>query len=188
MKMIIWSSRMIMVSWRKSLAHMAWISLLVAGVSGPPVAAQQASAGLTQPTVDDAQAKPTPDVDQANLNELPDSPGATLAQAQATSDQQTTPSQSSATQAGASQTSASRTSAGQGTPPPQKPVGTAAAEAPSTSGVAASEPAGVAIAPAKQRRVRTIVIRTGAIIGAAVAVGVVVGLTEGTSSKPPGAH
>ncbi len=73
-------------------------------------------------------------------------------------------------------------------PPPQKPVGTAAAEAPSASGVAASQPAGVAVAPAKQRRVRTIVLRTGAIIGAGVAVGSVVALTAGTSSKPPGAH
>jgi len=67
-------------------------------------------------------------------------------------------------------------------------VGTAAAETPNTSGIAASEPAGVAIAPAKQRRARTIIIRTGAIIGAAVAVGVVIALTEATGSKPPGAH
>ena len=72
--------------------------------------------------------------------------------------------------------------------PSQKPVGTAAAEAPSASGIAASQPAGVAIAPAKQRRVRTIVLRTGAIIGAGVAVGTVVALTAGTSSKPSGAH
>lgn len=71
---------------------------------------------------------------------------------------------------------------------PQKPVGTAAAEAPNASGVAASQPAGVAMAPAKQRRVRTIILRTGAIIGAGVAVGSVVVLTAGTSSKPPGAH
>jgi hypothetical protein len=46
----------------------------------------------------------------------------------------------------------------------------------------------VAIAPEKQRRVRTIVIRVGAIIAAGVAVGIVVGLSEATSSKPPGAH
>lgn len=71
---------------------------------------------------------------------------------------------------------------------PQRPVGTAAAEAPYVSGVAASQPAGVAIAPAKQRRLRTILIRTGAIIGAGVAIGTVVALSEGTSSKPPGAH
>jgi len=71
---------------------------------------------------------------------------------------------------------------------PQKPVGTAAAEAPSATGVAASQPAGIAMAPAKQRRVRTIILRTGAIIGAGVAVGSVVALTAGTSSRPPGAH
>ncbi len=70
----------------------------------------------------------------------------------------------------------------------QQPVGTAAAPTFTTSGVAASQPAGVAIAPEKQRRVRTIVIRVGAIIAAGVAVGTVVGLTEATSSKPPGAH
>jgi cytoskeletal protein RodZ len=71
---------------------------------------------------------------------------------------------------------------------PQKPVGTAAAGAIPASGIAASQPAGVAVAPAKQHRVRTIVIRMGAIIGAGVAVGSVVALTEGTSSKPPGAR
>lgn len=62
------------------------------------------------------------------------------------------------------------------------------AETPNASGVAASQPAGVAIAPAKQRRVRTLVLRTGALIGAGVAVGSVIALTAGTSSKPPGAH
>jgi hypothetical protein len=71
---------------------------------------------------------------------------------------------------------------------PQKPVGTAAAETPSASGVAASQPAGVAIAPAKQRRVRTIVLRVGALVGVGVAVGTVVALTRATPSKPPGAR
>jgi len=71
---------------------------------------------------------------------------------------------------------------------PQKPVGTAAAETSKASGVAASQPAGVAIAPAKQRRVRMVVIRVGAILGAGAAVGTVVALTQATPSKPPGAH
>jgi hypothetical protein len=71
---------------------------------------------------------------------------------------------------------------------PQKPVGTAAAETPNASGVAASQPAGVAIAPAKQRRVRTIVLRVGALVGAGVAIGTVVALTRATPPKPPGAH
>jgi hypothetical protein len=43
----------------------------------------------------------------------------------------------------------------------QKPAGTAAAGAIPVSGIAASQPAGVAIAPAKQRRVRTIVFKDG---------------------------
>ncbi len=71
---------------------------------------------------------------------------------------------------------------------PQRPVGTAAAEAPTVSGVTAAQPAGVAIAPAKQRRVRTLVLKVGAIVGAGVAVGTVIALTAATSSKPPGAH
>jgi hypothetical protein len=73
-------------------------------------------------------------------------------------------------------------------PSPEKPVGTAASGIMPASGIAASQPAGVAIAPAKQHRVRTILIRTGAIIGAGVAVGSVVALTEATPSRPPGAH
>lgn len=71
---------------------------------------------------------------------------------------------------------------------PQQPVGTAAAPAPVVTGTAAARPAGVAVAPAKQHRVRTIVIRVGAIAGAAVALGTVVALTEATGSRPPGAH
>lgn len=70
----------------------------------------------------------------------------------------------------------------------QRPVGTAAAEAPKVNGVTAARPAGVAIAPAKQHRVRTIVIRTGAILGAGVALGAVIALASATPSKPPGAH
>jgi cytoskeletal protein RodZ len=73
-------------------------------------------------------------------------------------------------------------------PAPQKPVGTAAAEAPNVTAVAASQPAGIAMAPPKQHRVRTIVLKTGAIIGAGVAIGAVVALTSATPSKPPGAH
>lgn len=71
---------------------------------------------------------------------------------------------------------------------PQHPAGTAAAEAPKVTGITAAEPAGVAIAPAKQHRVRTIVLKVGAIIGAGAAIGTVVALSAGTSSKPPGAH
>ena len=123
--------------------------------------------------------------------ELPDSPGTTLAKSQPPAFPQ-----SAAPQSQSSSVPPSPQEQDQTAPPPQtqaqpaaqKPVGTAAAEPTHAGGIAASQPAGVAIAPAKQRRTRTIVIRTAAIIGAAVAVGVVVGLTEATGSKPPGAH
>ena len=62
------------------------------------------------------------------------------------------------------------------------------AGSPGSGGNNGCSAAGVAVAPAKQRRVRTIVIRVGAIVGAGVAVGSVVALTAATSSKPPGAH
>jgi hypothetical protein len=70
----------------------------------------------------------------------------------------------------------------------QQPVGTAAAEAPNTTGVMASKPAGAAIAPAKQRRVRMLLIKVGAVVGAGVAVGAVAALSSGSPSRPPGSH
>lgn len=72
--------------------------------------------------------------------------------------------------------------------PTQKPVGTAAAETPATTGVAASNPAGAAIAPAKQRRTRELFIKVGAILGAGVAVGTVAALAAASPSKPAGAN
>lgn len=70
----------------------------------------------------------------------------------------------------------------------QAPVGTAAAESPVTTGVAASKPAGTAIAPSEQKRSRSLLIKIGALVGAGVAVGTVMALSLGTSSKPPGAR
>ncbi len=68
--------------------------------------------------------------------------------------------------------------------PPQQPVGTAAAPYEKPTGVAGSRPAGAAIAPAKQRRVRAIVIRVGLVLAAGAAVGAVVGLSKATHSTP----
>lgn len=70
----------------------------------------------------------------------------------------------------------------------QLPVGTAAARTTNTTGVAVSEPAGAVMAPAKQRRVRLLVIKVGAIIGAGAAIGAVAALSAGSPSKPPGSH
>lgn len=67
---------------------------------------------------------------------------------------------------------------------PPAPVGTAAAPYEKGIGVAASRPAGVVIAPAKQRRSRSFLIKTGLLIGAAVAVGTVVALSSASPSQP----
>lgn len=71
---------------------------------------------------------------------------------------------------------------------PREPLGTAAAEHLPTTGIAASRPAGVAVAPAKQRRVRSILIRVGALVGAGVAIGTTMALSQGSPSRPPGSH
>jgi hypothetical protein len=64
------------------------------------------------------------------------------------------------------------------------PLGTAAAPAEKTTGVAASQPAGAAIAPGKQRRVRSFLVKGAIVIGAAVAVGTVVALSRSNSGRP----
>ncbi len=66
----------------------------------------------------------------------------------------------------------------------QQPVGTAAAPYEKPVGVPGSRPAGAAIAPAKQRRVRAIVIRVSLVIAGAGAVGAVVGLSRASHSEP----
>jgi hypothetical protein len=68
--------------------------------------------------------------------------------------------------------------------PAPKPVGTAAAPEMKTTGVAASRPAGAAIAPGKQRRARSFLIRVSIVVGAAVAIGTVVGLSRASPSRP----
>jgi len=121
-----------------------------------------------------------------DVNALPDSPGVTFASLQEPPTQgQSSVSQTQSAAAPPQSEDAPQSNPGQKT---QRPVGTAAAEAPKVSGITAAQPAGVAIAPAKQHRVRTIVIRTGAIIGAGAALGTVIALTAATPSKPPGAH
>ena len=167
-----------------------WLGVLTAAAQQP----------VAQPVGGQIQASSS-DADRANAvllampGELPESPGAV--HAQELGSKQRIQAQSSAAaepQSPTSQASQSEPAqpASQTVPPsqtaPQKPVGTAAAETSKVSGVAASQPAGVAIAPAKQRRVRLIVIRVGAILGAGAAVGMVVALTQATPSKPPGAH
>lgn len=143
--------------------------------------------GLTSAGLAQAPSEQTskPATDSVALAELPDSPGASRAQEQNAPVQQngvTQPVDQAApqsNQAGNSQQEHDKL---------QRPAGTAAAEAPKVSGITAAEPSGIAIAPAKQHRVRTIVIKVGAIVGAGAALGTVIALTAATPSKPPGAH
>lgn len=182
-----------MKAWKKALVHVAWSSLL-AGLPGIALSAsaQQTATQAANESSDVnkplQQNVPVTNAGSASkAEELPDSPGTILAKASAPVTQQSSSDpRFAAPSSSGSSSSASADTQAQSTP--QKPVGTAAAEAPNATGVAASQPAGVAIAPAKQHRVRTIVLRTGAIIGAGVAVGSVVALTAATPSKPPGAH
>lgn len=64
------------------------------------------------------------------------------------------------------------------------PIGTAAAPSEKPVGAAGSRPAGAVIAPAKQRRVRRILISIGVVVGAGVAIGTVAALSHGSPSQP----
>lgn len=136
--------------------------------------------------------------DEGASAELPDSPGAVRSQAENPSLPQTSSSsaaeQQQQTDPGPPPTPSPQ-SQGAAAPAPgtsemkqQRPVGTAAAETPMVSGTTAAQPAGFAIAPAKQHRTRTLVLKVGAIAGVAVALGTTMALTMATPSKPPGAH
>jgi hypothetical protein len=66
-----------------------------------------------------------------------------------------------------------------------EPLGTATAPGVSTVGGGASKPAGTAIAPAKQRQYRSLLIKLGLVAAAGGALGTVYALSRGTSSVPP---
>ena len=119
-----------------------------------------------------SSATSSPESAPKSKDQLPDSPGASQAQTA----QGTTQSVPEAQQPAQPQNRG------------HEPVGTAAAESIPTSGVAASRPAGAALAPAKQRRIRSILIKTGALVGVGVAIGTAMALSEGSPSKPPGSH
>lgn len=64
------------------------------------------------------------------------------------------------------------------------PLGTAAAPYQKQEGISASKPGGAAIAPAKQRRIRSFAIRIGLLVGAGIAIGVVTAATLSSPSRP----
>jgi hypothetical protein len=72
--------------------------------------------------------------------------------------------------------------------PGSVPTGAAGAQAAPAKGAPASRMVGSAIAPAKQSNHRALLIKVGVIAGACIAVGIVIGLSKASPSKPPGAQ
>ena len=171
---------------RTSLA----LTLAVLLTSVPAAMAQQAQPATNanvsptpapqaqQPTATPVPGNPQADPSQAPLEPvpapLPDSPGAAQPQPQ----QQPTTVQTAPASNAPAVPSGHR---------PIDPQGAATAESAPTLGGAASKPAGAAIAPAKQRQMRSFLIKLGAIAGGAAALGTIYALTRATSSTPPGA-
>src|SRR4051794_11565558 len=178
-----------------TLSRTALALVLTTALTGVPHALAQQSQPAASPNVSptpapqaDAPQQPTqtpvPGNTQADPTQgplepvapapLPDSPSASQPQSQ----------QQPATVQTAPATNAPAVPSGHR---PIDPQGAATAETAPTLGGAASKPAGAAIAPAKQRQMRSFLIKLGAIAGAGVAFGTVYALTRGTSSTPPGA-
>ncbi len=169
--------------WKRVPAYLVWIGLLLSGFQARAQQAVGSDAELK------SSAHPVPGQQRANLDGLPDSPGAIRSGLQEAENEQSNLKEQSIQPAPAAPQTAEPPSQSQSSSPsPQKPVGTAAAGPSKVSGVAASQPSGVAVAPAKQRRASTIVLRVGAIVGAGAALGTVIALTRSTPSKPPGAR
>jgi len=142
-----------------------------AKADGPPALSGQEPAAPQSPA-QDSPAQQSPEKDQTSQQ-----PGA------AQPSEQQTPSQQPAVQREPTQPTGSQQKNQQG-----EPVGTAAAERVRTTGVAASKPAGTAIAPAKQRRTRAIFIKVAILAGAGAAIGTSLALAKASPSKPPGSH
>jgi hypothetical protein len=127
-----------------------------------PFAEAQSSQNQTQP----APASPGNSTGQAPDNSTPAQPSPQSAAAQPTGDGQL-PNSPQAQQNNSTQ-----------------PVGTAAAPYETPVGAAVSRPAGAAIAPGKQKRRRIFLIKVGLVVGGAIAIGTVIGLSEASHSKP----
>lgn len=111
------------------------------------------------------QTQPQPQTAPTTNSNLPQAPAAqNQTNAQKPADQQTTPEPRPGN--------------------PSEPVGTAVAPLESPVGAAVSRPTGAAIAPAKQKRRHTFIIRLGLVVGAAVAIGTVVALSKASPNRP----
>jgi hypothetical protein len=71
--------------------------------------------------------------------------------------------------------------------PAATPSGAAGAKAAKVKGAPVAKPAGAAVAPARQRGHRSLLIKLGLVAGAGIAVGSVVALAERSPARPPSA-
>lgn len=159
-----------------------------AGLKGPLVTALCVML-LIQPTLGAAQEparNPHPRASQVSTTEYSSSqpmeelPSAPVPQAPSEPQQQSQPAQQQQPQ----QTQPTQQQPTAPQSPQQAPVGTAAAPYEKPTGVPGSRPAGAAIAPAKQRRVRAIVISLAVILAGAGAIGAVAGMSKASHSQP----
>lgn len=144
----------------------AVLLILIVSSTTEPLFAQQ-SAAPQLPPPDTSQQKPATQSSPNTLPplELPENPGRSAASQQNQQNQNQ----------GAKP--ASR-------PTPQ-PSGTAVAPQVEVSGGAASKPAGVALAPPKQRQIRSLLIKFGFIAGAGIALGTVAALSAASPGRVP---
>jgi hypothetical protein len=135
-------------------------------VAGPPTALGQQSQSPSQAQAqsDEAPVVGQPTMPPINRSQLPDNPA---------------PSSPGTATSAPNPPEAVQTAA-----PPQ-PTGTAAAEVERPAGAAAARPAGAAIAPPKQRQVRSFLIKMGLIAGAGVALGTVAALSMASPARVP---
>jgi hypothetical protein len=148
--------------------------------ANPPADTQQQTTAPADQTNQQAQPTQSPSGTQVNPAQGPLEPVPT------TPDQNQLPETPQAQQPGATQPAQQAPA----TPAPQKqnqsePLGTAAAPGANTVGGGASKPAGTAIAPAKQKQYRSLLLKLGLIAAGGAALGTVYALSRGTSSTPP---
>jgi hypothetical protein len=181
----------IRIKWRlieKSIA--ACMVLLLAA----PVARAEPSPGQEAATGQETQGSPptTTQQDSSAPNSTPNSASGATTQSPGVEAPSSTPATGAEDAQSGGQNTAANGSQASGSQPTQdqqqngaaQPVGTAAAPAVNGTGVAGSRVSGAAIAPGKQRRVRTFLISIAVVVGACVAVGTVVALTHATPSQP----
>ena len=164
--------------------HSVIALLLVAAIVGIPVAnAQNTAMPSTPPSQQAPTQTPTPVPGNTTVD-----PNQAPIQPVEPAEEQAQPAEQQAPVPQTNLPNAPSANMQQKQPQPVNPAGTAAAESAPTVGGPASKPGGTAIAPAKQKQVRSFLVKLGAIAAAGAAVGTIYALTRSTSSTPPGAR